>query len=182
MRMTSIQSSPLQTAPAPSSSAASRPLHKSRITPSREADLSPPTSSLQADVVQIKKGVLPTLKGTGAGALLAGGSSLAIFTVLTGGKPFAGSGGLVSGPVTLVAAVGGAVGGAVSANYAESKSQGAWIGGLAGAGAGAAAMALSGIQNDGFAGVVQGAITGALVGGITGAVGGVGGALVAQQK
>ena len=101
---------------------------------------------------------------------------------LTGGKPFAGSGGLVAGPVTIAAALGGAVGGATSANVTDSKAKGALVGGLAGAGTGAAVMALVGLQEGNLGSILQGAITGALVGGITGSVGGVGGAMVAQKK
>lgn len=174
--MTSIQA----TAPLSSVKPSGVQPRKSRVTPARTEQ--PAASSLKADVVDIKKGVLPSLKGTGAGALLAGGSSLAIFSVLTGGKPFAGSGGLVSGPVTIVATLGGAVGGAASANFTESKSKGALVGGLAGAGTGAVVMAVVGLKEGSLGSMLQGALTGALVGGITGSVGGVGGAMVAQQK
>lgn len=176
--MTSIQS----TAPVSpiKQSSGVQPLRKSRVTPSRTEQ--PEASSLKTDMVDIKKGVMPTLKGTGAGALLAGGSSLAIFSVLTGGKPFAGSGGLVAGPVTIAAALGGAVGGAASANVTDSKAKGAWVGALAGAGTGAAVMTLVGLQEGNLGSMLQGAITGALVGGVTGSVGGVGGAMVAQKK
>ncbi|MGE3728627.1 MAG: hypothetical protein AB7I41_23960 [Candidatus Sericytochromatia bacterium] len=177
MSINALQSPPLvQTTDTTQTSP--KPAHKSRTTPARETT---PSSLDSADVVEIKKGILPSLKGAGAGALTAGGSTLAIFTVLSGGKPFAGSGGLVSGPLTIAAAVGGAFGGAVSANYTESKSKGALIGGLAGASVGAAAMALLSIK-DGPASMLQGALTGALAGGISGAAGGVGGALVAKGK
>lgn len=129
-------------------------------------------SSLEKDLVSVQRGVLPTLKGAGAGGLGAGATAVALFAA-TGG--FKGEGAIVAVPLSLGAAIGGAMGGATSANVTTSKWKGALAGAVGGAVGAGAWMGLSS-KNLGAA------ASGALIGGITGAVGGVFGAMVAKNN
>lgn len=132
----------------------------------------PQEISLKQDSVEIKRGLSPTLKGGLAGALGAGGLTIAFFAA-TGG--FHGEGAILSVPLSFATALGGAVGGATSANTTSSKLKGALAGAAGGAVLGAVGV---GVMNKSLGGAVSGAI----LGGITGAVGGVFGAFVAQKK
>jgi len=131
--------------------------------------------------VKIKKGILPTLKGLGAG--LAGG--LATAGVLGAGG-FLACAHFISGPGALVAifpgiagivgTVGAGVAGAVAANMTDSKAKAAAIGAATGAVAGAVAGGVT--LGGNFIGIAGGAIVGA-AGGLGGAIAG---SMVAKKE
>lgn len=131
----------------------------------------------------LKRGLVPTLKGAGAG-LVGGAAAVALpvglFTVAVTSSSRDGAGVLVAGVVGIAAAaIGGATGtlaGAVAANTTDSKGKGALLGAGLGAVAGAAAMGIKGKGN------VAGMVLGGVAGAIAGAGGGYAGSMVAKVQ
>lgn len=134
------------------------------------------TTTMAQDSVSIKSGALPTLKGAAAGALGAGGGSVAL---LAATNSFKGYNAIIGVPAAIVAVAGGTVGGAVAANFSDSKLGGAGYGLAGGAAAGAATFAFI-ARNGGEIG--SAALMGAIVGGVTGAAGGFFGSMVAEKQ
>lgn len=142
-------------------------------------------SRLAADVVEktsVKKGVVPTLKGAGAG-LIGGGlaAALPITLLAVAAKGSSGDGGGALVTIVLgmsaaaVGATSGALSGAVVANSTADKGKGALIGAGVGAVAGAATLGLMSKGNVGT--MVLGGVAGALMG----AAGGFAGSMVAKH-
>lgn len=143
--------------------------------------------TLQEDnhqIIEIKRGMVPTLKGTGAGAVggaLAAGLPLVLMSL--------GARGDDRGYLQLFALVGamggavaGGIAGGVTANTTESKLKGAAIGAGVGALVGGMSLATKRVLSGNFKeAMIVGAI-GAAVGGVTGAAGGLAGAMTATRK
>lgn len=138
--------------------------------PVKESNITEKQVSIKSDnfKVGVKTGIVPTLKGAGAG--LGGGTVIAVGVIASGVFKDA------SMPAGIAFIVGGLVGGAVSANMTESKSKGAYYGSVGGAITGAVVGTLA---TGGHIGI--GAAAG-VIGGLAGGAGGFFGSLVAKQK
>lgn len=140
------------------------------------------TSRLAQDVVQntqVKRGVVPTLKGAGAGLVggaVAAGIPVGLLALAAKGS---GEGAIVAftlgAAAVVVGGTAGTLSGAVTANSTTSKGKGALIGAGVGAAAGAAALGLMSKGNVGS--MVIGGVAGAFMG----AAGGFAGSLVAKH-
>lgn len=140
------------------------------------------SSALANDVVKIQKGLVPSLKGAGAGALAGGLIAGVPLALVAAGSSGSGSGGALI--VAVAGAAGGAafgaVSGAVAANSTQSKGLGALIGAATGAATGALIMTGLGLKS----GRIEAApilITAAL-GAVAGAASGYSGAAIAKQE
>ncbi len=132
--------------------------------------------TLSADQVQIKKGVLPTFKGAGAGALAGGLGAGVAAAVLMAPAFFSGGEGPAWAALGVVmgAAIGtipGAVIGGTTANVTNNKIKATAVGALTGAAAGAV---LGGIKGN--------IVFSTVIGAGAGAASGFTGALVAKTK
>ncbi|PIQ29145.1 hypothetical protein COW36_17865 [bacterium (Candidatus Blackallbacteria) CG17_big_fil_post_rev_8_21_14_2_50_48_46] len=136
------------------------------------------------DITELKRGMVPTLKGAGAGALggaMAAGVPLALMALGSHGE---GKG--WAQLFALAGAMGGAVtgglAGGVAANTTESKLKGAAVGAGVGALVGGLALAGKNLSSGNIKDAVAVGVLGAVVGGVTGAAGGLAGAMTASRK
>ncbi|MBF2052033.1 MAG: hypothetical protein IGS03_01045 [Candidatus Sericytochromatia bacterium] len=148
----------------------------SRQTKTQQPTAAAPQSSLAQDVVQqseIKKGLVPTLKGGGAG-LLAGGVTGIGAVIAIDKATNMGSGALALLGIPMVGAPAAAVAGSVTVNLTNSKSKGALIG----AGIGSVTALGVGAATGGLRGIIGPALT---IGTLFGALGGATGAAFAKK-
>lgn len=124
--------------------------------------------------VGVKKGIVPTLKGAGLGAVLGASTSVAIAQIAEKGQAFVGMGAIATFAVIGVGLFTGAAIGGVTSNLTNNKTQGAIGGAIAGAATGGVIAASSGDLR----GVIIGVGFGATVGAVTGFAG----AAVAKAK
>lgn len=141
------------------------------------------SSSLAADIQatgQVKRGVVPSLKGAQAGLLKTGlavalpATALAVMI----SPRHSGQALKFAGVMALGGGAIGAVGGATAANFTLSKGQGALMGAGTGAVAGAVLLTSTGV----FTKDLGGMLAGAAIGSVLGAIGGYAGAKVAEEK
>lgn len=126
--------------------------------------------------VGVKKGIVPTLKGAGLGAVLGTSTSIAIAQIAEKGQAFAGTGGIAMVPIIGAALFTGAAIGGVTSNLTNNKTQGA-IGGAIAGGVTGGYLAAKVSKGD-----LKGALIGAGLGAVVGAVSGFAGAAVAKAK
>lgn len=129
----------------------------------------PQQSQMAQDVAQnsgIKKGIMPTLKGAGAGLLVGGGLGIGT-AVAIDAVTHMGSGALALMLIPMVAAPAGAVAGGISANMTDSIGEGA----LWGAGSGAVVGGAMGLTTGNWGVAAMGAGIGAVAGAATGSIG-----------
>lgn len=135
--------------------------------------------AISADVIQIRSGVLPSLKGAGAGLLaggvMAAGSSAVVISLFNHFSDYTdelGELGVFMGGG--LGAMAGAVTGAIVANQTDDKQKAAFYGAAVGGGIGLAMGALGGD--------LRSALTWAAIGAGSGVGGAYAGAAVAQRK
>lgn len=136
------------------------------------------------DIIEIKRGFVPTLKGAGAGALggaVAAGIPLMIMAAGSHGDG-AGWAQLFAIAGALGGGVSGGIAGGVAANSTDSKLKGAAIGAGVGALVGGVALASKNLISGNVKEAITVGIVGAVVGGVTGAAGGLAGAMTATRK
>lgn len=136
------------------------------------------------DIVEIKRGFVPTLKGAGAGALggaVAAGVPLLLLAAGSHGEG-AGWAQLFAIAGALGGGVSGGIAGGVAANSTDSKLKGAAIGAGVGALVGGVALASKNLMTGNLKEALTVGIVGAVVGGVTGAAGGFAGSMTATRK
>lgn len=140
---------------------------------SPEKTLNLSTDTLNAK--EIKKGIVPSLLGGGAGALIGAGGGYAAAIGIANATNM-GSGALALLGIPMVAAPAGAIAGGVVANMTDSAGKGT----LLGAGVGAVAGAATGAAFTG--GNIQLTLISAGIGAVSGALSGVTSSFIAQEK